>query len=197
MNKIILALSWLPVLIGCNKTDKAYIQSVTKQHKQYAATFSDSTQTPLDAAERLSFNGIFHFAPDEHFKVKAKVLWLPNTGAIELPHSRGDFRPYFQAAQLNFTLYGIAYSLIGYQNEKMRTQRILFVPFADATNGKETYEGGRYLDISYSPNASETEVDFNLSYYPYCAHSHRYSCPKVPVENNLSIAITAGERNKP
>jgi uncharacterized protein (DUF1684 family) len=51
------------------------------------------------------------------------------------------------------------------------------------------------MDISYMPNASETVMDFNLSYYPYCAYSHRYSCPIVPKENALDIAIRAGERN--
>lgn len=195
MNKIIPLLSVFCLLYSCTGSDKSYILSITEQHKQYAASFTDTTQSPLDSAEQITFKGVSHFMPDKNYKVTAKVLWLPYTGIVELPHSRGDFRPYFQAAQLNFTIYGNDYSLIGYQNEKMRTQRILFVPFADVTNGNETYGGGRYMDISYMPNASETVMDFNLSYYPYCAYSHRYSCPIVPKENSLDIAIRAGERN--
>jgi uncharacterized protein (DUF1684 family) len=71
----------------------------------------------------------------------------------------------------------------------------LFLPFTDETNGRETYGGGRYIDLREADfkNGSIT-IDFNKAYNPYCAFAGGYSCPKPPDENQLAIAIPAGEK---
>jgi uncharacterized protein (DUF1684 family) len=77
----------------------------------------------------------------------------------------------------------------------------VFLPFRDATNGTETYGGGRYLlDTVKSADLGEDEsgrviLDFNFSYFPSCAYSDRYVCPLAPAANRFSTAIRAGERN--
>ena len=38
-------------------------------------------------------------------------------------------------------------------------------------------------------------IDFNKAYNPYCAYATGYNCPIPPRENNLPIAINAGEMN--
>lgn len=77
----------------------------------------------------------------------------------------------------------------------------LFLPFADATNGSETYVGGRYLldgaksaDLGGDPDRGTLVVDLNFSYQPSCAFDPRWSCPLAPPENRLAVAIRAGER---
>ena len=67
----------------------------------------------------------------------------------------------------------------------------MFLPFSDLTNGKESYIGGRYIDIEIQ-DAAVWEIDFNKAYNPYCAYNHKYSCPIVPLENDLEVAIYAG-----
>ena len=68
----------------------------------------------------------------------------------------------------------------------------LFLPFKDATNGTDTYGGGKYLDLEI-PKARTIIIDFNQSYHPYCAYNaYDYNCPIVPEENNLPIEIKAG-----
>ena len=72
---------------------------------------------------------------------------------------------------------------------------LLFVPFKDATNGAETYGGGRYIDVK-TPKGNKVILDFNLAYNPSCAYgSDRYSCPIPPKKNFLKIPIKAGEKN--
>jgi hypothetical protein len=39
------------------------------------------------------------------------------------------------------------------------------------------------------PKGNTIAIDFNKSYNPYCAYNYKYSCPKVPLENDLNIAI--------
>jgi hypothetical protein len=71
----------------------------------------------------------------------------------------------------------------------------LFLPFRDATSGKETYGAGRYLEVE-PPNADgRVVVDFNDAYNPYCAYNASWSCPIPPGENWLAVPIRAGERS--
>ena len=80
-----------------------------------------------------------------------------------------------------------AYTLDGGGSES------LFVPFLDATSGRETYGAGRYLDLEPEDDGTYA-LDFNLAYHPYCVYAESYSCPLTPAENRLPIRIEAGER---
>lgn len=77
----------------------------------------------------------------------------------------------------------------------------LFLPFRDATNGRETYGGGRYLldsaksaDLGPGAAPGSLLLDFNFAFHPSCAFDPRWSCPLAPPENRLDIRVEAGER---
>jgi uncharacterized protein (DUF1684 family) len=70
----------------------------------------------------------------------------------------------------------------------------LFIPFKDKTNGKETYEGGRYLEAEILPGYKMV-LDFNMAYYPSCAYNKNFICVLPPKENIIEVGIRAGERN--
>ena len=101
---------------------------------------------------------------------------------------------------LEFEIDGTKQRLAAYQAVLQpghhHEDRSLFVPFRDATSGKETYGAARYLDIEEKP-AEEHVLDFDLAYNPYCAYSDDYVCPFPPRENWLTIPIRAGEKNFP
>jgi uncharacterized protein len=66
--------------------------------------------------------------------------------------------------------------------------------FADATNGKETYGAGRFLELGPLENG-KVEVDFNTAYNPPCAYTAFATCPLPPEKNKLkTLAVTAGEK---
>ena len=69
----------------------------------------------------------------------------------------------------------------------------LFLPYTDLTSGDGSYGGGKYLDLK-TPEGNTIIIDFNKAYNPYCAYSHRYSCPVPPEENDLLVRIEAGVR---
>jgi uncharacterized protein (DUF1684 family) len=71
----------------------------------------------------------------------------------------------------------------------------LFLPFRDATSGKESYGAGRYLDLH--AHRDEVEIDFNYAYNPYCAYNPEWNCPLPPAENWLQVPIRAGEKAFP
>jgi uncharacterized protein (DUF1684 family) len=97
-----------------------------------------------------------------------------------------------QIATIHFSLTGIpAYWIEGYGGG-------LFLPFRDATNGRDTYGGGRYLydgikGADLGARSDNFLLDFNFAYNPSCAYDDRWICPFAPAENWLPIEIRAGE----
>lgn len=69
----------------------------------------------------------------------------------------------------------------------------LFVMFADATSGHETYGAGRFLHVPFATNG-RTVVDFNKAYNPPCAFNNFATCPLPPHQNRLQARVTAGEK---
>jgi uncharacterized protein (DUF1684 family) len=94
-------------------------------------------------------------------------------------------------------LNGVNYKLEVYQSPEVSRmpgyKDHLFVPFTDKTNGNETYEIGRYIDMVI-PSGDEVILDFNLAYNPYCSYNPNYSCPIPPAANDLPIEIKSGEK---
>ena len=73
----------------------------------------------------------------------------------------------------------------------------MFLPFTDETSGRESYGGGRYMDV-FESNIQKDEtivLNFNNTYNPYCAYNEEYSCPLTPKKNHLAIAIKAGVKD--
>jgi len=76
----------------------------------------------------------------------------------------------------------------------------VFLSFRDATSGKETYGGGRYLlDTVKGADLGEYEgrlvLDFNFAYNPSCSYDAGWVCPLAPPANRLPVAVEAGERH--
>jgi len=71
--------------------------------------------------------------------------------------------------------------------------RELFIMFADATSGHETYGGGRFLYMPL-PVAGRARLDFNEAYNPPCALNDFATCPLPPLQNRLKLRIEAGEK---
>jgi len=147
-------------------------------------------RSPLPVGAREGFRGLAYFPPDETWRIRARVTRLDHPEELMLT-STGAQRRTRRVAQLDFVAAGRACRLIGFASSGGGLR--LFVPFADATTGRETYGGGRYLDVLAS-GREVTELDFNLAYHPYCVYADRFSCPRPPADNRLAIAVAAGER---
>jgi uncharacterized protein len=139
------------------------------------------------------------FDADSTYRVQAHVELQPNAAAFIIPTFSGAGQEYIAYALLKFTIKGKPQQLTIYRSTRLskvpQYADYLFLPFTDETNGKETYGGGRYIDMRTGDFKNGTvTIDFNKAYNPYCAYSSGYNCPKPPGENNLSTAIPAGEK---
>jgi uncharacterized protein len=70
----------------------------------------------------------------------------------------------------------------------------LFIMFADATSGHETYGAGRFLYVPL-PSGGRVQLDFNKAYNPPCALNDFATCPLPPPQNRLQLSIPAGEKS--
>ena len=75
----------------------------------------------------------------------------------------------------------------------------VFLSFADATSGAETYGACRYLlDTVKGSDLGERDgrlvLDFNFAYNPSCAYDPRWVCPLAPPGNRLAVPVGGGER---
>ncbi|HEV2087658.1 MAG TPA: DUF1684 domain-containing protein [Cryptosporangiaceae bacterium] len=140
------------------------------------ATFGGLRYAPYDPAFR--FVVPVQAAPPEHIAVPTAtdgVVPFDRIGRVELP-GLGALEVWWLGS------YGGG----------------LFLPFRDATCGRESYGGGRYLldtvkGADLGGDAERLVVDLNFAYNPSCAYDEAWACPLPPPGNVLRAAVHAGE----
>ncbi len=151
-----------------------------------------SPDSPLLDADRPAFDGLSYFPYDAALAVPAALVPAMRQETVDFPTTSGALQEHVTAGHLVFEAGGIQWRLEAYEPVGGRPGR-LFVPFRDATSGRGTYGGGRYLDIEVQPSGRYA-LDLNRAYNPYCVYNVTYSCPLPPAENRLELAVVAGER---
>ncbi|MBA3244392.1 MAG: DUF1684 domain-containing protein [Actinobacteria bacterium] len=161
--------------------------------------YRDHPQSPLSEEARRDFGGLDYFDYDPRLRVLAEVSAVePEPQQIG---ASGDQSILFRRfAVATFDLDGAEQSLELHWLEGYGGG--IFLAFADATSGSETYGGGRYVldsvkgaDLGMVGGA--LVLDLNFAYNPSCAYDARWICPLAPPANRLTVAIRAGERLTP
>jgi len=160
------------------------------------AFFAQNWQSPLPPQERAQFKGLQYYPPDSSYRFELELHEHPEQQVVKMAYTKGNEQDFLRWGEFRFKIAGKEQTLQAYK--RSREEEMLFVPFKDATSGKETYGAGRYLDLE--PDRDRTQegkwiLDFNQAYNPWCAYSEAYTCPFVPVENWLEVPICAGEKD--
>jgi uncharacterized protein (DUF1684 family) len=191
----IFALIFLLQFVFCTSQEKFNFAAVQKFQKELNAEFSVATTSPLTAEDLAVFKTLDFYPIDENAFVVAQFLRTQDEKPFEMKTSTDRKPMYVKYGEAHFWLFGKELKLNIYKNielsKKEAYKDYLFLPFSDLTSGTESYIGGKYIDLKI-PTGSTITIDFNRSYNPYCAYNYKYSCPKVPLENDLTIEIKAG-----
>ena len=151
-----------------------------------------------ESAMKKEFHGFKWFPPAPGLRVMARWVAAAEPAEVTVGTSRGLEKTFFRAGHLEFEVDGTPQTLValtdGPNPEKGDS---LFLPFQDMTTGKETYQIGRYISVSFRGEGEEHLIDFNKATNPLCNYSTHYNCPLPPDENRLSVAIRAGEMTYP
>lgn len=194
MKRLILAfIAFVPLTIFAQD----FKAEIEKHREEYKADFLKNSSSPLKKGD---FEYLRFYEPNEKFKVVCEFIATKKGKPFDVPTSSGQTATYTKFGELKFEIDGKSYKLAVYQSLRLRNlpqyRDYLFIPFKDLTNGKESYGGGRYLDLRMKEiSGDKIYLDFNKAYNPYCAFSAGYSCPIPPKENHLKVAIEAGEKN--
>jgi len=134
------------------------------------------------------FTGIERFPVDPTWRIEAQLEG--EAGTIRVANVLGQVSAEPTPGTLVFTLEGETYRLqpTGEADEK------LFLVFGDASNGHETYPGGRFLVTGVPDQDGKVILDFNQAYNPPCAFTEYATCPLPGMANRLDIAVMAGEK---
>ena len=159
--------------------------------------FRSHPQSPLPTDRRASFDGLEYWPYDPQARILAQLDDLE--AAPEPVETSGTepilFRPF---ARASFELHGEELSLevawlAAYGGG-------VFLCFRDATSGRASYGGGRYLldtvkGADLGEDAGRLVLDFNFAYNPSCSYDPGWVCPLAPPANRLAVAVEAGERH--
>ena len=168
--------------------------------------YREHPQSPVPAAERAGFRAR-HFPHDPALRFEVAVVPDPEAGAVAPAESPSLAIPTSGSGVMAFRRIGWVDVPFPAGRRRLALAWLegyaggLFLSFRDATNGAETYGGGRYLldaaksaDLGGDPARGTLTLDFNYAYQPSCAFDPRWVCPLVPPENRLDLPIRAGER---
>jgi len=140
---------------------------------------------------RLNFPGCRWFEPDPEFRVTARIETYPEPKHVMVDDIVGIQRPATMHAALAFELAGKTQRL----DAELQEDGSYDIIFKDATAGKRTYPGGRYL-TSETAEGDHVVIDFNIAYNPPCAFTDFATCPLPLPQNIMAVAIEAGEKYK-
>lgn len=175
--------------------EKFDVAVVEKFQKELNTEYADSKSSPLTPEDLATFKALDFYPISEKFFVTAKFVRTKKEKPFEMKTSTDRKPLYVKYGEAHFIIDGLKFKLNIYRNIELSKNNeykdYLFLPFSDLTSGKESYIGGKYIDLK-TPKGDTIVIDFNTSYNPYCAYNHKFSCPKVPLENDLNIAIKAG-----
>ncbi len=144
--------------------------------------------------ELLDFKHLLYFPPDTGYAVKARLEKFAAASEVRITTTRKLEKTFYSYARVHFQLQGRNLALTALKSSLEGPEaRTLFIPFKDMSNGKETYEVGRFMDVP-DPLGEEFILDFNRCYNPLCNYSPAYNCPLPPLENFLDVVIAAGEK---
>lgn len=145
----------------------------------------------IAAPAREAFTGIAHYAIDPAWRMEARFEPAAPDATIEITDVTGaQFRDPTPGSVV-FERDGQTWRIVALPGDD--DDGTLFLVFADATSGTDTYAGGRFLYTEPVAADGSVVADFNVAYNPPCVFSPYATCPLPPPENRLPIRIEAGE----
>jgi uncharacterized protein len=143
-----------------------------------------------ESPQRPAFEGIDHWPVDARWRLEARFEPTPDA-VLQVPDVLGIVEEEASPGTLAFKAGGGLHRLQALPGGEKGE---LWLVFADATNGVETYGGGRFLYTDPPGPDGSVMVDFNRAYNPPCVFSPYATCPLPWPANRLMIRVAAGER---
>lgn len=172
---------------------RAQLESERREKDRF---FAEHWQSPIPPEVRAEFRGLAYYPADPTYRFEVELFEHEKKEFVRMAYTKGEEQDFIRWGEFRLRIGGEDCVLQAYKREAEKEQ--LFIPFRDATSGRETYGAGRYLDLDPARNRTADGKwipDFNRAYNPWCGYSEDYTCPVVPEENWLSVPVRAGEKD--
>jgi hypothetical protein len=160
--------------------------------------FRHHPDSPLPADQRDGFAGLANAPYDPGWRFCVRLDTDIEPARLEVPTGTDGVVPFRRLGRLCFDVAGEAAALDVWWLASYGGG--VFVPVKDASAGRATYGGGRYLidtvkgaDLGGDGRAGTLVVDFNFAYNPSCAYDPAWACPLAPPGNTIGPTVMAGE----
>lgn len=153
--------------------------------------FRSHPQSALPTEKRASFRGLPYREYDPALAFTATVRPLPHE-RYDVDTSTGGVIPFVRFGAVDLPIGTLEVLWLDEYSGGV------FLPFRDATSGRTTYGGGRYLldtakGADLGSRGNELVLDFNFAYHPSCHYDPKWVCPLAPLANRLAAPVEAGE----
>ncbi len=190
-NKILLSIfivGIIAIMYYSLSGSESYVEIGQKQRETFLKSLMAEQDSPI--ANLKDFSGIKYFEADKIFIIDADYQAISSTeqGLILMTDStKSEIK---KAGKATFSLNGKTFTVSIFDEGE-----IFLLPFRDLTNNKETYGGGRFINIPKDKLKEKTiEIDFNNAHNFYCAYNESFICPIPPKENFIDTEVRAGEK---
>ena len=190
----LVVLAAIAYMFTAAESPEDYQEKIETERERQFKYIRFNAESPLTEEQKRGLQSLKFYTIDPAYRVKARLLPIEIKKVREVPLTDGSTERYLEHSWAEFELGGKTNKVLLLQSLSESDMRNFFLAFADETSGKETYAGGRYLNVRQDGKNSIT-LDFNLAFNPYCAYNPDFACPLPPRENSLEIAIPAGEKN--
>ncbi len=190
-NKIVLFIlvtAIIGILFYSLRGSEDYIATISEQRTEYEQNLANEKDSPI--ANLTGFSGFKYYEPNVDYRIEAEFKGNADNGQVMILMTDSTQNEIKKAGEATFMLNGENYTVSLFDEGK-----IYLLPFRDLTSGKETYGGGRYINIPKDKLVGDKiEIDFNNAHNFYCAYNENYICPIPPKENFIQAEIKVGEK---
>ena len=194
LRRLAAAASLACAVAACASEPPPYPDSIAAWHAEKDRFMRESPDSPVPADKRATFPPLAYFPTDPAYRVPA-VLHPAPSDAVDRDADLDRAAPP-DAPRRHARLHGQRPGSCRSAPSSRRPRRICggcSCPFGDLTNGVETYNGGRYLELDRTATGVY-DLDFNRAFHPFCLYNSSYDCPYPPPESRLKVPIRAGEK---
>ena len=166
----------------------SYVSDVMLRREEFEKYLTYSNDSPI--ANLKDFSGIKYFDADKKFIVDATFLAITSSEKGMILMTDSTQSEIEKAGNAAFSIDGKSFTVSVFDEGEF-----FLLPFRDLTSGKETYGGGRFINIPKDKlQDNKIEIDFNNAHNFYCAYNESFICPIPPKENFITVEIRAGEK---
>lgn len=167
--------------------ERTWARELNEQRMGKDVAFRSDPGSPVAGQ---AFSRLAYYKPDPSYRMIVSLQKDAPEG-LRIPRSGGDEVEYLRVGTFAVETPTGRGRLAAFRSPGHGHD--LWVPFRDATSGKETYGAGRYVEAKPMRDGHWL-LDLNQAYHPFCAYNEAFTCPMVPAENHLDFPVPVGEK---